>query len=47
VYLYNPETGSEARERIGRWLDQYNNRRPHSTFRDSTPMEVYRQRLAA
>ena len=47
VYLYNPETGSEARERIGRWLDQYNNRRPHSTFGDSTPMEVYRQRLAA
>jgi len=24
VYLYNPETGSEARERIGTWFDQYN-----------------------
>ena len=47
VYLYNPKTGSEARERIGMWFDQYNNRRPHSSFGDSTPMEVYRQRLAA
>jgi len=47
VYLYNPETGSEARSRIGKWFDLYNNDRPHSSFGDSTPMEVYRQRLAA
>ena len=47
VYLYNPETGSEARERIGRWVDHYNYERPHSSLGDSTPMEVYRQRLAA
>jgi len=47
VYLYNPETGSEARERIGRWVDRYNHERPHSSLGDSTPMEVYRQRLAA
>jgi putative transposase len=47
VYLYNPETGGEARERIDAWFDHYNERRPHSSFGDSTPMEVYRQRLAA
>jgi len=47
VYLYNPETGSEARERIGRWVDFYNHERPHSSLGDSTPMEMYRQRMAA
>lgn len=47
VYLYRPETGSEARMRIGEWVDRYNHERPHSSLGDSTPMEVYRQRLAA
>ena len=47
VYLHSPETGREARACIGTWMDHYNNGRPHSSFGDSTPMEVYRQRLAA
>jgi len=47
VYLYNPETESEARERIGRWVDFYNHERPHSSLGDSTPMEMYRQCMAA
>jgi putative transposase len=26
---------------IGSWIDYYNERRPHSTFRGRTPDEVY------
>lgn len=47
VYLHRPETGTEARELIRRWMDFYNNDRPHSSLDDRTPMEMYRQRLAA
>jgi len=47
VYLYRPETGTEARMRIGRWFDLYNHERPHSSLDDSTPMEMYRGREAA
>ena len=41
VYLHAPETGSEARATIGRWIDFYNTERPHSTFDGRTPDEVY------
>jgi putative transposase len=47
VYLYRPETGTEARMRIGDWFDLYNHERPHSALDDRTPMEAYRQRQAA
>ena len=47
VYLYDFQTGSEAREGIGRWIDFYNHERPHSSLGDSTPMEMYRHRMAA
>ncbi len=47
VYLYDFQTGSEAREGIGRWIDFYDHERPHSSLGDSTPMEMYRQRMAA
>jgi transposase InsO family protein len=32
VFLSAFETGSEARNGIGSWIDYYNRRRPHSTF---------------
>nr|WP_248306178.1 IS3 family transposase [Devosia oryzisoli] len=41
VFLNAFETGSEARLGIGSWIDYYNERRPHSTFRGRTPDEVY------
>jgi putative transposase len=41
AYLHAPETGSQARAEIGRWIDFYNNERPHSTFNGRTPHEVY------
>ena len=47
VYLHDFQTGSEAREGIGRWIDFYNHERPHSSLDDNTPMEAYRQRKAA
>src|SRR6056297_1476195 len=41
VFLNAFETGSEARNGIGSWIDYYNRRRPHSTFGGRTPHEVY------
>jgi putative transposase len=41
VYLNAFETGSEAREGIGRWFERYNRRRPHSSLDDRTPYEAY------
>jgi transposase InsO family protein len=41
VFLSAFETGSEARDGIGPWIDYYNRRRPHSTFGGRTPDEVY------
>ncbi len=43
VYLNAFETGSEARLQIGKWIELYNQRRPHSTFGGKTPNEVYRE----
>ena len=43
VYLYAFESGSEARKGIGKWIDFYNTKRPHSTFDGQTPDEVYNQ----
>ncbi len=52
VFLCASETGSEARNGIGSWIDHYNRRRPHSTFAGRTPDKVYAtanmtERLAA
>jgi len=41
VYLNAFETGSEAREGIGNWINLYNEKRPHSKLDDKTPHEVY------
>lgn len=43
VYLNAYETGSELREGIGRWINFYNERRPHSSLDDKTPHEAYWQ----
>lgn len=51
IYLHAYETGSEARNGIGRWIDYYNFDRPHSTHGGRTPVEVHEEvgdiRLAA
>jgi putative transposase len=41
VFLNAFDTGSEARDGIGRWIGHYNASRPHSSFRGRTPDEVY------
>jgi len=41
------ETGIDASREIGRWINYYNEDRPHSAFDDETPMEVYTKLLAA
>jgi len=41
VYLNAFETGSEAREGIGNWINLYNEKRPHSKLDDRTPHEAY------
>jgi putative transposase len=41
VYLRAYETASEARASIGRYLDFYNCRRPHSSLDGSTPDHAY------
>jgi putative transposase len=43
VYLNDFNSGSEAREGIGKWIKRYNYKRPHSTFDGHTPDEVYNQ----
>jgi putative transposase len=41
VYLKAYETASEARASIGRYLDFYNRRRPHSSLDGTTPDHAY------
>lgn len=41
VYLHGFETGKETKRGIGRWLERYNRRRPHSSLEGRTPFEVY------
>jgi putative transposase len=45
VYLRAYETVSEARASIGRYLDFYNGRRPHSSLDRQTPDQAYFNRL--
>ncbi len=47
VYLHAYETVSAARSAIGRYLDFYNARRPHSALDGSTPDEFYYRNLPA
>jgi putative transposase len=41
VYLRAYDTASEARASIGRYLDFYNSRRPHSSLDGNTPDQAY------
>ena len=41
VYLRAYDSVSDARARIGRYLDLYNRRRPHSSLDDMTPDQAY------
>jgi putative transposase len=41
IYLHAFETGSEARRGIGRWVDHYDQERPHSSLGGRTPDEAY------
>ncbi|MBB6262271.1 transposase InsO family protein [Paenochrobactrum gallinarii] len=41
VYFHAYKTVSEARTGIGRYLNFYNNRRPHSSLDRQTPDQVY------
>jgi putative transposase len=41
VYLQAFESGSQAKQKIGNWIQYYNTKRPHSTFGEKTPFEVY------
>ena len=43
IYLHAYESGSEVRQGLRRWIDQYNTRRPHSSLDDRTPDEAYWQ----
>jgi len=47
VYLNAFEVGSEARRGIGKWINSYNESRPHSSLDDHTPDEVYWQKPRA
>jgi putative transposase len=41
VYLHAYDSVGEARQSIGRYLDFYNGRRPHSSLDGMTPDHVY------
>ena len=41
VYLHAFENGSQARGKIGQWMEYYNGERPHSTHGLLTPNEAY------
>ena len=46
VYLHAYDSVGEARASIGRYLDFYNRRRPHSSLDRKTPDEAYFDRLS-
>ncbi|MDR3724536.1 MAG: IS3 family transposase [Terracidiphilus sp.] len=41
IYLHAYESVSEARSRIGQYIQFFNNRRPHSSLQTQTPDQVY------
>ena len=41
VYLHAWETGSEARAGVGKWIEFYNHKRPHSALGGKPPAVVY------
>ena len=45
VYLHAWETGSEAKAGVKKWMDFYNNNRPHSALGGKPPAAIYWQRM--
>nr|WP_247649283.1 IS3 family transposase [Labrenzia sp. THAF82] len=45
VYLHAWETGSQARAGVRKWVDFYNQKRPHSALGGKPPAVVYWQRI--
>jgi len=41
AYLHAYDSVGEARQSIGRYLDCYNRRRPHSSLNDMAPDQAY------
>ncbi len=41
VYLHTWETGSEAKAGVGKWMEFYNQKRPHSALGGKPPAVVY------
>lgn len=41
VYLQAWESGSEAKADVGRWMEFYNRKRPHSALGGRPPAAVY------
>ena len=41
VYLYTWETRSEAKAGVGKWVEFYNRKRPHSAHGGKPPAVVY------
>lgn len=46
VYLKDYESVDELRESLAKYFHFYNHERPHQTFGEATPMEVYQRGLA-
>ncbi len=44
VYLHAWETGSEAKAGVGKWIELYNRKRPHSALGGKPPAVVYWRR---
>ena len=45
VYLHAWEAGSEAKAGVGKWMQFYNRKRPHSALGGKPPAVVYWQRI--
>jgi len=45
VYLHAYDTVSDSRTGIGKYLNLYNRRRPHSSLKGKTPDQVYCSQL--
>ena len=47
IYLNEYETVDELRKSLAKYFRFYNQERPHQTFGEATPLEVYRQGFSA
>ena len=47
IYLKEYETVDDLRKSLAKYFHFYNQERPHQTFGEATPLEVYQQGLSA